>query len=313
MSFMDTQTKTTAKDFFINLGAIVALYTTVVNLINLLFSVINSAYPQITNGYNYYGTQSISWPVATVIIFFPTFLLLMWLLSKDYAVNPEKQNSGIHKWLTYITLFISGLTIAGDLITVLYYFIDGQELTTRFLLKVLVLLIIVSGIFSYYLYDVLGKLTPKKRNIYRLVSIVIIAGSITWGFSVLGSPRTQQLIKYDEEKVSDLMNINNFITNFYQIQHVLPNSLGESLTVLNSNYSTIPTDPQTHQSYEYNKIRNTTYNLCAEFNKASDNKTKQTPPMYPYDGINTWTHPAGHFCFTQTINPNMYTKPVPMR
>ncbi|MGH7250038.1 MAG: DUF5671 domain-containing protein, partial [Minisyncoccia bacterium] len=124
---MEPQTKTSAKDFFINLGAIVALYTTVVSLVNLLFTVINTAYPQITSGYNYLSSQSISWPVATLIIFFPIFLLLMWLLGKDYKIHPEKQNSGIHKWLTYITLFIAGLTIAIDLITVLYYFLDGQE------------------------------------------------------------------------------------------------------------------------------------------------------------------------------------------
>ena len=149
---METQTKTSAKDFFINLGAIVALYTTVISLINLLFTVINTAYPKIQNGYNYYGSQSVSWPVATLIIFFPIFILLMWLLEKDYITSPEKQNSGIHKWLTYITLFISGLIIAGDLITVLYYFIDGQELSAGFLLKVLVLLVIATGIFSYYIF-----------------------------------------------------------------------------------------------------------------------------------------------------------------
>lgn len=304
---METQPKASAKDFFINLGAIVALYTTVVSLVNLLFTAIDAAYPKIINGY-YSGSQSISWPVATLIIFFPIFLLLMWLLAKDYKVNPEKQNSGIHRWLTYITLFISGLAIAIDLITVLYYFLDGQELTTGFLLKVLVLLIIATGIFAYYLSDVRGKLTPKSRNIYRIISLVIIIASIVWGFSVLGSPATQRMYKYDEQKVSDLQNINNFITNFYQIQQALPSSIAESQTILNSNYSTIPTDPQTQKSYEYEKTSNTKYNLCAEFNKASNNKNGITVPIYsyPYDGASTWTHPAGHFCFNQIINPNMY-------
>jgi hypothetical protein len=128
------ETKTTARDFFINLGAIVALYTLVGSLISLLFTVVDKAYPRIVNGYDYMSSTSISWPVATLVIFFPIFILLMWLLEKDYRVSPERQSVGIHKWLTYITLFISGLVIAGDLITVLYYFIDGQELTKGFLL-----------------------------------------------------------------------------------------------------------------------------------------------------------------------------------
>ncbi len=91
---METQTNGRAKDVFINLGAIIALYTLVISLINLLFTVINTAYPQITNGYSYMGSSSISWPVATLIIFFPIFILLMWLQEKEYAVSPEKQNSG---------------------------------------------------------------------------------------------------------------------------------------------------------------------------------------------------------------------------
>src|SRR3989344_3324605 len=219
---MEPQTKGGVKDFFINLGAIVALYTLVGSLVNLLFTVINAAYPQITNGFNYMGSTSISWPVATLIIFFQIFILLMWLLEKEYKIYPEKQSTGIHKWLTYITLFLAGVAIAVDLITVLYYFIDGQELTTGFLLKIFVLLIIAGGIFSYYLSDILGKLTSKLRMIYRIIAFVIVVGSIIWGFSVLGSPRTQRLLKYDEQKISDLQNINNEITNYYSTQGTLP-------------------------------------------------------------------------------------------
>jgi hypothetical protein len=107
---MDKQSN--AKDFFINLGAIVGLYTVVYSLVDLLFTVINKAYPQISNGYDYAVSQSISWPVSILIIFFPIFILLMWLLEKEYKKFPEKQNAGVHRWLTYITLFISGLVIA---------------------------------------------------------------------------------------------------------------------------------------------------------------------------------------------------------
>ena len=85
--------KASAKDFFLNLGAIVALYTFVISLINLLFAVINTAYPQITNGYNYYGSQSISWPVSILVIVFPILVLLMWLLEKSYKMEPERKNS----------------------------------------------------------------------------------------------------------------------------------------------------------------------------------------------------------------------------
>lgn len=306
---METQTKTSAKDFFINLGAIVALYVGVVSLLDLLFTIINTIYPQINYGYGFFGSESISWPVATLIIFFPIFLLLMWLLEREYRVNPEKQSSGIHRWLTYVTLFLSGLVIAIDLITVLYYFLDGQELTTGFLFKVLVLLVVASSIFTYYISDILGKLTSKSRVAWRLFAGFVILGSIVWGFAVLGSPATQRLYKYDEQKLNELLNINSEIANYYNTQGVLPRTLADITAV---SYYIVVTDSQTKKPYEYEKIGDTTYNLCADFNKASNEKDKLNSAFqYPY-GV-SWTHPAGRHCFAQTVNPDIYPKPIPIR
>src|SRR6185295_18199642 len=113
---MEPQTKGGgAKDFFINLGATVALYTVVISLVNLLFRIINTAYPQITN--YYYGSTSISFPVAVLVIAFPILIVLMWLMEKQYKATDK---SLIHKWLSYITLFVAGIVFAGDLITVIY-------------------------------------------------------------------------------------------------------------------------------------------------------------------------------------------------
>jgi hypothetical protein len=312
---MEPQTKTSAKDFFINLGAIVALYTTVVSLLNLLFTVINVAYPQITT-YYYSSSQSISMPVATLIIFFPIFVLLMWLLERVYKVEPEKKHIGVRKWLTYITLFVAGLTLAGDLVTVIYYFIDGQELTTGFLLKILSVFVVILIVFLYYISDIRNKLTPVSIKVWLGISIVVILGSIIWGFSVLGSPHTQQLLKYDQQKVTDLQNINNLVGSYYQTHNGLPGSITDLACVQSSNSPSYCTDQQTKQPYEYILVGQSAkaYELCAVFNKASDNKNATTYPVYTYPsgGVTTWTHPAGHFCFTETINLNMYPKGVPV-
>jgi len=303
---METQSKINAKDVFINLGAIVALYTVAGSLINLLFRVINSAYPQITNGYSLGGT-SISLLVSTLIIFFPIFILLMWLIEKDFVLNPEKQTNGIHKWFSYITLFIAGLVIAADLITVLYFFIDGQELTTAFLLKVSVLLVIGVGIFEYYLSDILSKLTAKKRNIYRIVALIVVLGSIISGFAVLGSPRTQRLHKYDEEKMQNLINIKNEVTNYYIEKGVIP----ETLDVLKTgSYNIQDIDQQTNAPYEYKKTGELAYSICAVFNNASIYSAESA--KYNYGSVN-WVHEQGRDCFDETINPNLYSKPSSVR
>jgi len=309
---METQTKTSggARDFFINLGAIIALGVIVGNLISLLFTIINKAYPA-TTGYNYFGSFSISWPVASLIIFFPIYILLMWLLERGYSFEPEKRYVGIRKWLTYITLFLAGIAIAIDLVTVLYRFIDGQELTTGFIMKALSVLVVALGIFFYYIYDLMGKLNSTSRKVWSCVALIIILGSTVWGFSVLGSPRTQQLLKYDEQKVNDLQNINSQITSYYSNKGFLPKTLEEMAT--GNYYVNQIIDSQNQKPYEYVKTADKTYNLCAEFNKASDGNTNgkiNTPIRYPYENT-PWVHPAGRHCFEQTINPNTYSKPVP--
>lgn len=287
------------KDFFINLGATISLYTVVGSLITLLFSVINKAYPQVINGYYY--SSSISWPVSILVIFFPIFIGLMWLLGKDYELNPESKST-IHRWLTCLTLFIAGLVLAGNLITVLYYFIDGRELTTAFLLKALVLFVITGGIFGYYISDIRGNLTPKNRNIWRIFAFIIVIGSIVWGFSVLGSPRTQRLYKYDAEKVTSLQNMVGQIEAYYGTYSKLP-ATAEDLKSIN--FYGLVLDPQTKLPYEYVKTGDLTYKVCAEFNKASEMDNASQAMYY---GNATWNHPVGKYCFDQKVNIFMYPK-----
>ena len=80
MDLNQVKSKVSAKDFCLNLGAFIALYTLLARLLNLLFTIIDKAYPQITSGYNYYESSSISWPVSILVVFFPIFLLLMYFL-----------------------------------------------------------------------------------------------------------------------------------------------------------------------------------------------------------------------------------------
>jgi len=124
---------------------------------------------------------------------------------------------------------------------------------------------------------------------------------------VLGSPRTQQLLKYDQQKVTDLQEINYQITSYYTNNGVLANTL-EKMT--SGGYYVAKVDPQTQKPYEYQRVSDTTYKICAEFNKASDNNNNLTMPLDSYG--KSWTHPLGYYCFTQVVNPNLYSKPVPV-
>jgi flagellar biosynthesis protein FliQ len=64
--------------------------------------------------------------------------------------HPEKLESGVRRWLAYIALLIAAGAVIGDLVSFLTSFFEG-ELTLRFVLKVLTVMVIASGVFWYYL------------------------------------------------------------------------------------------------------------------------------------------------------------------
>lgn len=300
-------TKMTAKDFFLHIAVIALLYTGTVALLNILFRVINVAFPQITQ-YGYFGSASISLPVATLIVAFPLFLFLVNVLRKGYAEDPSRKDYPVRKWLIYITLFIAGGVLAGDLVTLIYYFLDGQEMTTAFLLKILSVLVVTGCIFGYYIDDLKDRLTGSRRNIWRIVGVVLVIGSIIAGFSVLGTPQSQRMLRYDSQKVSDLQNIQWQIVNYWQQKGTLPTVLAELQDPISGFIS--PIDPQTKEPYEYKKTGTLAFDLCAEFNKPTqtiNGYMTQIAYPEPIGKLNeSWQHEAGRKCFSRTIDPELY-------
>lgn len=305
--------KITAKDFFLQLGVIVTFYASTIALITLLFEVINFAYPRVTNAYQYYF-PSISFQVATLIVAFPLFLYLSWLLQKNYVDEPSLRDAPLRKWLAYITLFIAGAVVAGDLVSVIYMFLDGQELTTGFLFKVLALLVIVGGVFFYYLREIRNDITPSERNIWRAGVILLVLGSIVLGFTVIGSPASQRERRYDMQRANDLQGIQWQVVNYWQQKEVLPSNLSELEDPISG--FKVPIDPATKATYEYNRTGELSFELCATFSKPSlmSSDSSTTRPMYaPEISMRVpenWQHGEGRGCFERTIDPKFYP---PMR
>ncbi len=306
--------KITARDFFLHLGVIATFYASTIALITMLFEAINVAYPKITGAYQYYSFPSISFQVATLIVAFPLFLFLSWLLQKSYITDPALREAQLRKWLSYITLFVAGAVVAGDLIAVIYMFLDGQELTTGFLLKVLTLLLIAGGVFMYYLREIRNEISPSERSVWRIISMVVVIGSIILGFAIVGSPATERQLRYDAQKVSDLQNLQWQIVGHWQQKQRLPESLSNLQDPL-SGYN-IPNDPQTKLPYEYQTNGPLSFSLCATFNqptsKYSFDGSSVRPMMstvaYPEKGgmPDNWQHEAGRTCFERTIDPELY-------
>ena len=122
---------------------------------SLLFAMINSTLPDVAKTNQYTGirnVQQLRSGISGLIVASPIFFFLARFLSKARQKDPELQRSQIRKWLTYITLMIAGTTLVGDAISLVYNLLNG-ELSTRFVLKSLVIALIAGSIFVYFLKD----------------------------------------------------------------------------------------------------------------------------------------------------------------
>lgn len=307
---MENKLHMSPKDFFLHGGVIVALYAVVISFLNLTFALIDTLYPPIDIYYGY-SASPISWPMAMLIVIFPTLLILSFFLKKDFALNPLKKEFGLRKWLVYATLFIAGIVLVGDLVTILYKFLNGDLLTIGFILKALSVFLVMGVVFTYYILDIKGKTDGLVNKFAFIGSLIIVLALIVGSFVVLGSPRTQRLIKYDTERVQELQNIQWQVLNFWQQKGSLPLNLVD----LGDPFSgfQIPQDPETGELYVYEKVGTLTFKLCATFALASDEKgagyqSVELSRAYPNEivGGDNWKHEVGKQCFERTIDPDRY-------
>lgn len=304
--------KVTPKDFFLWAGAMVSLYGSVIAFITLLFSYINYAFP---DELAYYVMEpfsgSMRFQMATLIVLVPVMLVLMRLIRKDIAAHHEKNDLWIRRWALFLTVFIAGAALVVDLITLINYFLGG-ELTTRFLLKVAVLLLVAGGVFLHFFADLRGY-WAKKPDRARMVGWgagVLVVASIAAGFFIMGSPAEVRLYRFDSQKVSDLQNIQWQVVNYWQQKQELPGNLEQVADPISG--QTIPVDPQTGEAYSYKVTGNVNFRLCANFNKDSEDSKAQASiareSMYYYGetGAENWQHGTGEVCFERTIDPERY-------
>ncbi len=147
--------KTSPKDVFLHLLAIVTLYTSAISFLVLTFQYINILFPDaLENGYYAFSgaRAAIRWSIASLLVVFPVYVITSLHLNRTYKKSVSHRNLRIRKWLVYFTLFAAALIIIGDFVTLINTFLSG-ELTNRFILKVLSVFFVAGSTFFYYISD----------------------------------------------------------------------------------------------------------------------------------------------------------------
>lgn len=334
------QSKLNAGFFFLCLGVLISLITSVVSFLNLVFETLNKRFPDVLNssyqyGYSTYEYENIRMALATLIIFFPVFIVISYFWNKFAYRGLGQIDEMIKKWLIYIVLFLSSIITVVDLVTLVKYFISG-EITNRFILKVITTLVVAILVGVYYIFLLRSKNDSQSKisMIFGIIGVVFVLVSIFYSFSIMGSPAKQRMLRLDDRRIGDLQNIQYQIINFWQQKEKLP----EDLTKLSNpitNYSLpVPPEFEKGEKYEYKILGLLKFELCATFalpiSKGwreysgggimpmvayDKNTSEKLSYPYPSGGTNeSWNHQVGRTCFERTIDKDIYPPfPKPAR
>lgn len=144
-----------ARDAFLHLLLFSTLYVSAFNLGQLLFQLIDLAFPDPADARfsRAFVDETIRWSIASLVVAFPVFLGVSRRARRELAGDAARRASPVRRWLTWMTIFIASAVLIGTVIGLVYNLLGG-ELTVRFVLKAATVGGIAGTAFRYYLADV---------------------------------------------------------------------------------------------------------------------------------------------------------------
>lgn len=308
--------KASTVDVVINFFSFILLGIVATALGTLFFQIVNASFPDPLDAMNPYGraqaTSAIHYSIAALFIGFPLYSFAMRLWFRKFREDEGRTESRLSKWLTYLVLLITAVTIVGDLIAVVFTLLQG-EITIRFFLKALTILVIAGAVFGFY-YLERRKIQyhsdiPRSAFQYfgRGVAALVVLG-VVLGFFAGGSPTTQRNRTFDQTRAEHLSTLANCVEQYAQNLGALPLSLADLRQSSQYGYCAASLqDPETGALYDYRIVTPSLvqgsaligeFELCATFTLPSEGTAAG---MGSYGEGTVWyEHGAGRSCDTVT-------------
>lgn len=293
------------KNFVMQLGSLIALYVSITSLLLLIFSVTNLRFPDEAAYYfeDESARQTVRIGIAMLAVFFPAYLIFTRLSNQQRRKENNGEYITLAKWLVYLSILGGVLILLADLVTLIQYFLNG-EITARFLVKVTTLLLVVGVTLFYYVLDVRGYFTKRVGTAmyFAAGATVLVVASLLYGYAYIETPAEVREMRFDEQQVTDLQDIYWHIEEYYAVTQTLPVTVSEMYT-----NQPIPQAPSNREEYAYNILTDTTYELCATFEFASQDigRTQVQPVLIPEEKVlyqnQNWSHGEGETCFVRVV------------
>lgn len=155
-----------ARDAFLYLVMFTMLYVSAYNVGALLFDFIRLGIPDplepLSGQLGSYIRSSVRWETSALVVAFPIFLLIAARINRVIAEDPARRVSGVRRWLTYLTLAVMAMILLGDVIALIYGWLNGS-LSLPLILRLLVIGAVAGSIFAYYLWSMRADDEALKR------------------------------------------------------------------------------------------------------------------------------------------------------
>lgn len=319
--------KSSTVDVVINFFSFILLGIIATALGTLFFGIIEQSFPDRLSADPYVDVSAamsgIHYAVAALLIGFPLYVGALFIWFRTFREDEGRTESRLSQWLTYIVLLAASVTLVGDLIAVVFTFLQG-EITWRFFLKALTVFGIAGLIFGFYFLErrkiQYHQDIPRKTfQIFGWSVAGIVSIGILLGFFVGGSPETARKQGFDVRRANDLSTLAGCIQGYASDFGALPDSI--DVLRRSSTYAycaSFVQDPETGKAYEYRVVASSRmegesrvgeFELCADFSLASSGSREMA---YPDPSL--WSeHGAGRSCDTATAQLGTLAPVVPIK
>lgn len=140
----------------------------------------------------------------------------------------------------------------------------------------------------------------KNRALVGTLATVFVVGMVVAGLFAIGSPSTAREYRADQERRNRLSQLDYVLATHVRSEGSLPEQLEQmdEQALRNAGYGfDARRDPETGDFFEYRRVSERRYEICATFHHASDDRRAQQYGAYPGD----ISHRPGRNCYTRTI------------
>ena len=293
------------RDAFLHLLAMAMLYTAAIGTGVILFRFVERLLPAPGDTAGFGRSDTLRSAAAALLVSLPILAIVHRTIDREMRANPASRIAPLYRVLAYLSLLVTALVMAGDLVCVIVGFLSG-DLTLRFILKGIVVLLLAGGIYLWYSSDMRREESladapggnaalpppPAWREWLFRAGAAVACVSMVAALYAAGSPFRQRLLRLDARRVDALQTIQRNVNVYHERERGLPASL-DALAAAPETFLADAVDPVTKTPYGYERVDDATYTLTATFDLPSP--PDQDRPPWERDGF--FRHGAGEQTF----------------